>query len=124
MHDRGYGRKRRRVGLVFETAEEAAKAYAVECRQVLLDEVAAEKEAEAEREGLRAEIVAAAAREKLLEHQLEQGGSRDERMEEPVPAEDEYEVEAILAERVATAPGRGECCACMKRQCNDRATTV
>ena len=107
VNDRGYGRKRRRVGHVFETAVEAARAYAAECRKLLLEEVEAEKEAEAEREVLRAQMAAAAA---ARESGLELGVARDKAMEleESPAAEDEYEVESILAERVVTTPGRGK----------------
>ena len=47
VNDRGYGRKRQRVGGQFDTAEEAAKAYAVACREML--------DAEAEEERLESE---------------------------------------------------------------------
>jgi len=44
MSDRGYGRKRRRIGDLFDTAQAAAKEYAIACRKMLL-EVAAERDA-------------------------------------------------------------------------------
>ena len=39
VQSNGYGRKRLRVGGVFETAEEAAKAYSAECRKMLRQEM-------------------------------------------------------------------------------------
>ena len=38
IHDRGYGRKRRRVGSVFSSPQEAAAAYAEECRRIFKEE--------------------------------------------------------------------------------------
>ena len=42
IHTSGYGRKRRRVGDLFDTPDEAARAYAVECRNTLQQERANE----------------------------------------------------------------------------------
>ena len=39
IQSNGYGRKRLRVGDVFDTAEEAAKAYSIQCRVMLLQEM-------------------------------------------------------------------------------------
>ena len=47
VSDHGYGRKRRRIGETYETAEAAARAYATACREMLHAEAEAAAQTEA-----------------------------------------------------------------------------
>ena len=112
IHDRGYGRKRRRVGSVFSSPQEAAAAYAEECRRIFKEEE--QQRAEEEKEGSDDDDVeeeeedAGAARGGHGRLVARRGGGGDAggaAVGGRAAAEDEYEVERIVDERQVTKRG-------------------
>ena len=103
IHRSGYGHKRRRVGTVFDSREEAARAYSAECRAMLLEDLAEEEAAEAAGGGGAAYGGSGGAAQVDAESDSEGedgGGGGGEAF-----GSNEYEVEAILGQRRARVRG-------------------
>lgn len=98
----GYGRKRRRVGGVFDTREEAARAYSTECRAILQQQMADEANGATTSAGQSAMGGGEAYVEAESDSEVEEAdtlGAGDSL------AADEYEVEEIVGERRARLQG-------------------
>lgn len=88
LHDRGGGLKRDRVGTSFDTAEDAAAAYAAECRRALLGDIEAQQMAAAKRVQLWQEVSSIRASASGAVYEF------------AAPHSEEYLVEKIINERV------------------------